>query len=133
MLTACSNTQITGQYVDDNALAELQEGIKNKQGVLQILGSATFIPDNEPNVWYYVSRNLKINPLSKPKLHQQRVIKLTFDSLDNLIDIELKTDLNNRSITLENSSTYSKGKQESSMQHFIKNFGRFNIKREKKR
>jgi outer membrane protein assembly factor BamE (lipoprotein component of BamABCDE complex) len=133
ILSSCSNTQITGQYIDDKEFAELQNDIKDKQSVLKIFGSPTFAPDNEPRIWYYISRNLKVSPLSKPKLAQQRVVKLTFDSQDRLIDVELKKDLADSKVHLENSSTYTKGKQESSVQHFIKNFGRFNVKREKKR
>ena len=133
ILPSCSNTQITGQYVDDKELAELQNNMQDKQSVLKIFGSPTFVPDSDPKTWYYISRNLKVSPLSKPKLDQQKVVKLTFDSQDKLIDVELKTDLADTQMHPDSSSTYTKGKQESSLQHFIKNFGRFNVKREKKR
>ncbi len=133
ILPSCSSTQITGQYVDDKELVELQNKDQDKQSVLKIFGSPTFVPDNDPKTWYYISRNLKVSPLSKPKLDQQKVVKLTFDSQNKLIDVELKTDLTDTKIHLDSSSTYTKGKQESSVQHFIKNFGRFNVKREKKR
>jgi hypothetical protein len=131
--TSCTSTHITGQYIDDSEFSTLNSEGKDRQSVMKILGSPTFAPENDPNTWYYISRTMKTGPLSKPKLTEQRIIKLSFDNNGTLINVETKTDTGNSDMPLEKSSTFTQGKSESSLQHFIKNFGRFNTKREKKR
>ena len=75
--TSCTSTHITGQYIDDSEFSTLNSEGKDKQSVMKILGSPTFAPENDPNTWYYISRTMKTGPLSKPKLTEQKIIKLS--------------------------------------------------------
>jgi outer membrane protein assembly factor BamE (lipoprotein component of BamABCDE complex) len=133
LLSSCARTHINGQYVEDKHISQLQEGGKTQQDVLMMLGSPTFIAEEDSNIWYYVSRSVKITPLSKPNLNEQRIITITFDKEGKLIDIQIKVSNKNSDAHIESEASFTYGKSESGMQHFIKNFGRFNSKREKKR
>jgi outer membrane protein assembly factor BamE (lipoprotein component of BamABCDE complex) len=133
LLASCTTIQITGQYLDDRDLESLRLSQTNKQEVTQILGSPTFIAEQNSNTWYYVGRSLKTGPLSKPKLVQQKLVQLSFDSNHRLIDVKTKIDDDDKILSFDQESTFTHGKSGSALQHFIKNFGRFNSKREKKR
>lgn len=132
LLMSCATTHINGQYVDDKEVASIKK-CKDKACVTSIIGSPTFISEAEPNTWYYVSRAQKTTPLSKPKLYEQKITKVVFDRNDNLIDIDSKTDDFKSNVMSEKTTSFTHGKKETWYQHFVKNFGKFNRKREKKR
>jgi outer membrane protein assembly factor BamE (lipoprotein component of BamABCDE complex) len=127
---SCATTHINGQYVDDGDVEKVSK-CGNKACVLSLLGSPTFVSQSEPNVTYYVSRTVKTIPLSKPKLYEQKITKLTFDAKDMLIEGDSKTDDFKSNLNLEKTTSFTHGKKETPLEHFFKNFGRFNSKRQK--
>jgi outer membrane protein assembly factor BamE (lipoprotein component of BamABCDE complex) len=132
LLASCSTKHINGQYFSNAEIESLNSGSSNKKDVIATLGSPTFISEDEPNTWYYISRTVKNGPFIKPKLLEQKILKLSFDGKDKLSDVQVVIDNQNR-LNLDQNTTYTYGKNESGLQHFVKNFGRFNSKREKKR
>jgi outer membrane protein assembly factor BamE (lipoprotein component of BamABCDE complex) len=132
LLISCATTHINGQYVDDKDVENISK-CKDKTCVFSAMGSPTFVSVSEPNTWYYVSRTLKTIPLSKPRLHEQRIAKVVFDERNNLIDVQSKVDDLKDNVISEKTTTFTHGKKETAIEHFVKNFGKFNKKREKKR
>ena len=133
LLSSCARTHLNGQYVDEKHLTELGQGVKTKTDVIRLIGSPTFIAQNNNDIWYYVSRSIKTNPLSKPYLYEQKIVQFTFNTDAKLVDVQTKVDHKNTNQKLEQEASFTHGKKESSLEHFKKNFGRFNSKREKKR
>ena len=129
---SCATTHINGQYVDDTDVEKVSK-CTDKACALSILGSPTFVSNSEPNTLYYVSRTVKTIPLSKPKLYEQKITKLVFNSDNMLIAADSKTDDFKSNLALEKNTSFTHGKKETSLEHFFKNFGRFNSKRQKKR
>ena len=132
LLMSCATTHINGQYLDDKDVESVSK-CKNKHCVLEKIGSPTFISESEPNTWYYLSRKVKTIPLSKPKLYEQKTTKLVFDKQNALIDVQSLTDDFKGDVMSETTTTFTHGKKETAFEHFYKNFGKFNRKREKKR
>ena len=132
LLISCTTIHNNGQYIDDDLLSNLNSNAKDKNNVVSIMGAPTFVAEENDRVWYYVSRKVKVGPLLKPVLKEQQIIKITFDKDDKVISIDDTLD-KGRHLVLDAKSSFTYGKGESSMTHFIKNLGRFTKVREKKR
>lgn len=133
LLTSCATINLNGQSVEEKDLAILNSQTCNKEKVLQTIGSPTLISQIDDNTWYYISRTVKTIPLSKPRLMSQKVVKVSFDKNGKLLEAAVQESQDNQKIMLDADSSMTYGKNQTSIGHFVKNFGRFNKKREKKR
>jgi outer membrane protein assembly factor BamE (lipoprotein component of BamABCDE complex) len=132
LLASCTTTHINGQYIDSELVSILNQNAKNKRTVISIMGPATFSSQENDNIWYYVQRKIKSGPLKHPTLTEQQIIKITFDTQGNVVNIEHIVD-QDKEFTLEKNISFTYGKGESGMTHIIKNLGRFTKKRIEKR
>ena len=133
LLTSCATINLNGQSVEEKDLAILNSQTCNKEKVLQTIGSPTLVSQLDDNTWYYISRTLKTIPLSKPRLMSQKVVKVSFDKNGKLLEAAVQESQNDQKIMLDADSSITYGKNQTPIGHFVKNFGRFNKKREKKR
>ena len=97
-----------------------------------MLGAPTIVPDYTPNVWYYVSRKVQDKVWSRPGIKAQRIVKIIFAN-NNVSKIEITDKRPKNNVNVARDSTVSKGTEESVVQTFVKNFGRFNKSASKKR
>ncbi|PCJ27134.1 MAG: cell envelope protein SmpA [Rickettsiales bacterium] len=126
VLTGCQTIDVRGQFVSDTAIEKLSAQKPTKQEVTDMIGSPTYIPDYSKNTWYYIQRSLARKAWFTPKVTEQRIIKITFNSKDKLKKVQLLENLQNENISAKSQFTKTHGTEKSGIQTFVKNIGRFN-------
>jgi outer membrane protein assembly factor BamE (lipoprotein component of BamABCDE complex) len=124
VLGGCQRVDIRGQYVSDELIQKINHEKMNEEEVMGLIGSPTYIPEYTKETWYYIQRSVTKKAWFDPKVKEQRVIKVTFHK--GIAKAELLIDLQNESIVVESSETKSVGTDQSGVQKFVKNIGRFN-------
>lgn len=132
-LQSCATKHIIGQHVSLSDISIIKEKKYNKEQVAELLAAPSFISERNPEVWYYISRNMKTYPLSKPKVEKQQIVKLTFNNKGNVQNIEVIDAINEKQIKFDNSFTPSEGTRESMLQHWMSNFAKFGKKKDRKK
>lgn len=132
-LQSCATKHIIGQHVGPSDISIIKEKKYNKDQVAELLAAPSFISEKNPDVWYYISRNMKIYPLSKPKVERQQIVKLTFNKKGNVQNIEVIDGINEKQIAFDSSVTSSEGTKESMLQHWMSNFAKFGKKKDRKK
>ncbi|MBF8246544.1 MAG: outer membrane protein assembly factor BamE [Rickettsia sp.] len=66
--------------VSKNQTEKIQTNKFYKQEILEMIGPPSYV-EEEQNIWYYISRDVLYNILSKNIL-SQKIIKITFDNND---------------------------------------------------
>ncbi len=131
-LSACQSLNTRGLYIENDKIAHITSGKLTKEQLVSILGAPTLAPGYSPDTWYYVSRTLRNQAWSGPKVLKQRVVKVSFIG-DEVSEVEV-IDNKHKSLDVILAHTVSKGTEENALQSFVKNFGRFNkTTREKRR
>lgn len=132
-LQSCATKHIIGQHVDASDISIIEEKKYNKDQVTDLLAAPSFISEKDPDVWYYISRNMKIYPLSKPRVEKQQIVKLTFNKRGNLQNLEVLEGISEDQFAFDSRVTSSQGTQESMFQHWINNFTKFGKKQDRKK
>ena len=125
VLSGCQSINNRGEYVSTEMLAAIEKNHISKEQVIATLGEPTIVPDYTPNVWYYVSRKVQDKAWSRPAIKTQRIVKITFNG-DNVDKIDVNDKRPKNDINVDRDVTSVKGTEESAIQTFVKNFGRFN-------
>ena len=125
-LTGCQSVEMRGQFVSDQAISEINSEKPDKQEVANLLGTPTFVPDYTANTWYYVQRSMTSRAWFNPKVVQQRIVKVSFDSNGKLLEAVLLEGSHNEQISSLGDYTKTHGTEKSGIQKFVKNIGRFN-------
>ena len=88
-LGACTGIREHKGFVIDPTLAEgIQAGVDNRDSVLKAMGRPTFTGQFDPNEWYYVSRDTTQLAFRDPKVMQQTVLRIQFDSAGNVTSVQ---------------------------------------------
>jgi len=88
-LSACTGLREHKGFVIDPTLAEgIQVGIDNKDSVVKTMGRPTFTGQFDQNDWYYVSRDTTQLAFRDPKVMQQTVLRVQFDSAGNVTNVQ---------------------------------------------
>ncbi|WP_294121361.1 outer membrane protein assembly factor BamE [Sphingomonas sp.] len=88
-LSACTGIREHKGFVIDPTLAEgIQAGVDNRESVLKTMGRPTFTGQFDPNEWYYVSRDTTQLAFRDPKVMQQSVLRVQFDSAGNVTNVQ---------------------------------------------
>ena len=126
ILTGCQTVDMRGQFVSDKAISEINAKKPGKNEVIDMIGTPTYIPDYTKNTWYYIQRSLSKRAWFDPKVVKQRIVKITFNSSSKVLEAVLLEDLQNENITALSNYTKTRGTEQSGIQKFVKNIGRFN-------
>ena len=132
VLFGCQSINNRGEYVPKETLLAIEKNHISKEQLLEMLGEPTIIPDYSTGTWYYVSRKVQDKVWSRPSIKSQRVVKITFNG-DNVDKIEILDKRPKNNVNIDPEITPVKGTEESAIQTFVKNFGRFNKTARKKR
>jgi len=132
-LQSCATKHIIGQHVDSSDISTIKEKKYNKDKVAELLAAPSFISEKNPDVWYYISRNMRTYPLSKPKVDKQQIVKFTFNKKGTVQDVEIIESTGESQIAFDSSVTSSQGTQESMLQHWLNNFAKFGKKQNRKK
>ena len=125
-LAGCQTVDVRGQFVSDEAINEINTKKPDKNEVIDMIGTPTYIPDYTKNTWYYIQRSLSKRAWFDPKVIKQRVVKIMFNSKSKVLEAVLLEDLQNENITALGHYTKTHGTEQSGIQKFVKNIGRFN-------
>jgi outer membrane protein assembly factor BamE (lipoprotein component of BamABCDE complex) len=88
-LSACTGIREHKGFVIDPTLAEgIQVGVDNKDSVMKAMGRPTFTGQFDPNDWYYVSRDTTQLAFRDPKVTQQNVLRVQFDTAGNVTAVQ---------------------------------------------
>lgn len=126
ILSGCQTIDIRGQYVENSAIAKLEEHSLNKEEVVDLIGTPTLIPDYSPNTWYYVQRSLARRAWFEPKVIEQRIIEVRFNNADKVDEVVIRNNsqIDDMKGTTEYTQVY--GTEANGIQKFVRNIGRFN-------
>lgn len=126
LLCSCQTIESRGQFIDNNSLSTLETQKLDKLGVEDLIGTPTIVPDYTPNTWYYVQRSLIKRAWFKPKVIEQRIVKVTFNQNNLVEEVTLLNDSHNDDINIISEYTKTYGTELNGIQKFVKNIGRFN-------
>jgi outer membrane protein assembly factor BamE (lipoprotein component of BamABCDE complex) len=88
-LAGCASIQDHRGYLVDGPLLEsIQPGIDNRTSVERTLGRPTFVSQFGEPAWYYVSVNTRQAAFTRPRSHEQLIVKVKFDARGNVTGIE---------------------------------------------
>ena len=77
-----------GYLVDQALLDSVQPGVDNQTSVERTLGRPTFISEFGQKDWYYVSTRTRQAAFTRPKAHDQLMVRIAFDAKGNVASIE---------------------------------------------
>ena len=87
-LSACAGIRDHRGFVIDQTLADgIQVGVDNKDSVTKTLGRPTFTGQFDPNEWYYVARDTAQFAFRNPRVTEQTVLRVNFDTAGNVVAI----------------------------------------------
>lgn len=126
LLSGCQTIETRGQFIDNTLLSRLETQKLNKSEVTELIGSPTIIPDYSPNSWYYIERTMSKRAWFNPKVEQQRIVRVTFDTRNLVQEVIVINDSHKEDIEVIREYTKTYGTELNGLQKFVKNFGRFN-------
>ena len=126
IITGCQSIDVRGQFVSDSAIEQINIKKPNQEELVGMIGTPTYVPDYSSSTWYYIQRSLARRAWFDPKVVQQRIIKITFGSNKKVSKAVLLKDSQNESIIANSAYTKTHGTEQSGIQKFVKNIGRFN-------
>ena len=89
LLGACSSIKDHRGYLADAALVDsVQPGIDNKTSVERSLGRPTFVSQFGEPAWYYVSIDTRQAAFTRPRAHQQTILRVRFDPAGNVVAVD---------------------------------------------
>jgi outer membrane protein assembly factor BamE (lipoprotein component of BamABCDE complex) len=89
MLGGCASIKDHRGYLVDAALLDsVQPGVDNQTSVERTLGRPTFISDFGRKDWFYVSTNTRQAAFTRPKAHEQVMVRVSFDERGNVAAVQ---------------------------------------------
>ncbi len=133
-LGACSETsdffwypsQVRGNKVDEETLAQLVPGTSTRQDVAALLGSPTAKASFDDNTWIYISEITRPVIAGTQGIEDQRVVVATFDDKGVLTKIAKRTQDDSLPVDVVARATPSPGTEASWLQQLLGNVGKFN-------
>lgn len=89
MLAGCAGVQAhKGAVLDPQLASAIQPGVDNKDSVAKTLGQPTFAGQFTSNDWYYLSRDTSTFAFRNPRVTNQTLLHIRFDSAGNVAAVE---------------------------------------------
>lgn len=112
-----------GYRIDKTLVDTVQPGIDNKLSVERTLGRPTFASQFGDPAWYYVSVDTKQAPLQRPKTSDETILRIRFDSNDNVVAIDRAGPEKVARIDPDGKKTPTLGRDRSFLQDLFGNIG----------
>ena len=127
LVSGCIGTRDhKGAVIDTELLAAVQAGVDNKQSVERTLGRPTFTGGFSETDWYYVSRDTHRFAFRTPRVTDQTVLHVRFDSAGNVESIEQTGEELVASINPVNDKTPTLGRENTLFDDIFGNIGTVN-------
>lgn len=121
---ACTETTITrGQVLLPSRLAQVQPGVSTKADVQYLLGSPSTTGTFNDNRWYYVTSNLKDEPLNPNQLQSRKVLIVDFDPSGTVVAVDNKAETDGRPLTPDSAETETHGQSLGILDSMMQNVG----------
>ena len=117
---------VRGQFVSDSAIEQINIKKPNQEDLIDMIGTPTYVPDYSASTWYYIQRSLTRRAWFDPKVVTQRIVKITFAANKRVSEAVLLKNSQNEAIVANTAFTKTHGTEQSGIQKFVKNIGRFN-------
>lgn len=125
-LSGCQSIDVRGQYVSDEAINEIKTKHLSQDEIVTLIGTPNYVPEYSHDTWYYIQRSLSRRAWFAPKVSEQRIVKIDFDKNAKAKEVSLLEKIQNEDISTNENYTKTLGTEQSSVQKFVKNIGRFN-------
>lgn len=126
ILSGCQSVDVRGQFVSDSVIEQINIKKPNQEQLIDMIGTPTYVPDFSENTWYYIQRSLTRRAWFDPKVVKQRILKITFAKNKKVSEAVLMKDSQNEAVSANSAYTKTQGTEQSGIQKFVKNIGRFN-------
>ncbi len=123
-LSACASIKDhRGYLVDGPLLDSVQPGIDNQQSVERMLGRPSFISQFGRKDWYYISTNTRQAAFTRPKPHEQLLVKITFDDKGNVVEVQRSGMEKVANISPDGDKTPTLGRERTFLEDLFGNIG----------
>ena len=123
-LSACASIKDhRGYLVDGPLLDSVQPGIDNQQSVERMLGRPSFISQFGRKDWYYISTNTRQAAFTRPKPHEQLLVKITFDDKGNVVEVQRSGMEKVANISPDGDKTPTLGREHTFLEDLFGNIG----------
>lgn len=127
LLTACAPTLATrGNYLDNDRLKSVQQGVSTKDEVAKKLGTPTTKDPFDGNTWFYIGEKTSTKAFFDPEVNSRKVIVMKFSPEGILQSAQQVDEKSGRNIDLVDKTTPAPGQNMNAMQQFLGNLGKFN-------
>lgn len=126
LVTGCFNKEYVHGYPEDRTSVEkLQIGVTTKNQALDILGDPSTQSTFNTDTWYYISTEMQAKGFFKPKITDEKVMKLSFKK-DILSEIKFTDNASKQEVVFNKDKSRVGGDNSGVLKDFFHNFGRFN-------
>ena len=132
ILCSCSTSKQNEWFVTHNGnmpseerIAKIEKG-SSKDDVLQILGTPSTVAAFDENTWIYMSSDIKRVAFFKPQEIDRNILKIKFDSNDNVTKITRLNKDNGIDINPAKEKTEVKGQEPGFFQKYFGGVGQYN-------
>ena len=126
LATACTPTiSQHGNMLTDHQIDEVAPNVHTRSDVLKLLGSPSSIAAFDNNTWYYIGQETEKKGILDPKIVEERIVVVKFDSEGTLLSI---ADIDGKKfdIPVSEDQTVTHGNDLTVLQQILGNVGRFN-------
>ncbi len=128
--TACITKSINqkGNIFDDNDVREIKVGLTNRENVVKILGYPINQSYFDDNLWIYYSYQIKEVMFFKPKITNQKVLAIQFNSETDIVSDMSLYDINSENYEILNDINDNMDKDKNNIiQDILRNIGQISM------
>ncbi len=125
-LFACTpREQVHGYLPDADRLAEVKQGVHDKDSIEALLGSPSNVGNFNDKTWYYITRRTEKLAFFKDELKEQKVVAIDFDDRGIVSGVRHYGMEDGRVIEPVERKTPTRGKELTFIEQLLGNLGRF--------
>ena len=128
--TGCITKSINqkGNIFDDNDIREIKVGLTNRENVVKILGYPINQSYFDNNLWIYYSYQIKEVMFFKPKITNQKVLAIQFNSETDIVSNMSLYDINSENYEILNDINDNMDKDKNNIiQDILRNIGQISM------
>ena len=129
LLTAgCAVIDNRGHKVDPDQLAKIKVGSSNKEQVLEVLGTPSFVSTFGNKTWFYMSEITQTRAFFSPTVLKSNVTRIEFNDQGYVVALDSLTEKDKQVVSHIRRTTPTSGHEFSAIEQLFGNVGRFNGK-----
>lgn len=118
-----------GYYFHDDVIKKIKPNKTTEEKVIELLGSPSIetqilIKNTPHKLWYYISKKTETTSFFKPKMMDQDVLRIFFNTHNIVSEIDFRKNVKHKDINPDSDKTPTTGYEESISGGFIDTFER---------